>query len=206
MNDSNRDLEQIVPEYNSKLHVVKKLFFDRIKYAIELAEIKDKHKILDLGCGNGSLLKEIRKINRNCELEGIDVNQNVVSLKIENCKFKAQDITMERLTASYDVIFALDVLEHIEDVSRIVKELKESLKEAGELIVSGPTENWFYKLSRFLLKGTFSEKTGPGAGKHHYDIKEIDEIIIENGFTKGNSVRLPRILPLKLFVVTKYRS
>ena len=205
MNNSNQNLEQIVPEYNSKILLVKKLFFDRIKYAIELAEIEDGLKVLDLGCGNGSLLKEIRKVNRNCELEGIDINNNVVNLKIENCCVRVQDITKQQLKNTYDVIFALDVLEHIEDASRILRELKENLNNAGKLIVSGPTENWFYKLSRFVLKGTFSEKTGPGAGKHHYDIEEIDKIILENGFTIKNRVKLPKYSPMKLFIVTEYR-
>ncbi|MCA1907685.1 MAG: class I SAM-dependent methyltransferase [Magnetospirillum sp.] len=52
--------------------------------------------------------------------------------------------------ASYDVVMALDSLEHNDDVPAIVAQLFKSLKPGGTMILSGPTENWLYRLGRRL--------------------------------------------------------
>ena len=50
--------------------------------------------------------------------------------------------------ARYAAVFALDSLEHNEDVASIVDLLIASLRDDGVLIISGPTENFLYKAGR----------------------------------------------------------
>jgi hypothetical protein len=52
--------------------------------------------------------------------------------------------------AHYAAVFALDSLEHNQDVPPILDRLVASLTPGGVLILSGPTENWLYRLGRRL--------------------------------------------------------
>jgi 2-polyprenyl-3-methyl-5-hydroxy-6-metoxy-1,4-benzoquinol methylase len=57
---------------------------------------------------------------------------------------------------SYDLVIALDVLEHVKDLSRTLNELLALLKQGGQLIVSGPTENILYRLGRKVAGPEYS--------------------------------------------------
>jgi 2-polyprenyl-3-methyl-5-hydroxy-6-metoxy-1,4-benzoquinol methylase len=77
----------------------------------------------------------------------------------------------------FDVVTCLDVLEHFEKVEDILTSIKKTIKDKGNLIVSGPVESFWYKLGRLITKGSFSQETGPGAGKHYYNIIQLNKII-----------------------------
>jgi ubiquinone/menaquinone biosynthesis C-methylase UbiE len=63
----------------------------------------------------------------------------------------AAQTTLEALpAASFDIITALDVLEHVDNLSATLNGLVRLLKPGGQLIVSGPSENFFYKVGRKL--------------------------------------------------------
>jgi 2-polyprenyl-3-methyl-5-hydroxy-6-metoxy-1,4-benzoquinol methylase len=57
---------------------------------------------------------------------------------------------------SFDLIIALDVLEHVKDLPRTLNELLAILKPGGQLIVSGPTENIVYRMGRKVAGPEYS--------------------------------------------------
>jgi 2-polyprenyl-3-methyl-5-hydroxy-6-metoxy-1,4-benzoquinol methylase len=57
---------------------------------------------------------------------------------------------------SFDLINALDVLEHVDDLPRTLSELLNLLKPGGRLVVSGPTENILYQMGRKLAGPEYS--------------------------------------------------
>jgi len=198
-------LAEIVPEYNSSFSLVKNLFWNRINCSISLGKIDDNKIILDIGCGIGYLLQAIRRENEKCELNGIDFNVNVKSLSIQKCKIKIEDASKLSFEDNYfDIVYALDVLEHINEVETAIKEIQRVLKPKGKLIITGPTESTFYKFCRFLIKGTFSEEKGPGTGIHFHTIYTLDKKILTCNFLKENEVNLPKYFPFVLIKVIKY--
>jgi len=200
-------LKEIVSEYDNSLFFVRNYFFDRIKYSIEFAEIKDSDNILDAGCGIGYLLREIRKKNERCKLTGIDFNINVRNIKIPDCDIRISDVNnLQFKNNSFDIVIALDLLEHIKNVNIAIKEIKRVLKPGAKFIITGPTESLFYKICRFLLKGTFSEKKGPGSGIHHHNIFSLDKKIIRNNFQRRRSLNLPRFFSFALVKVIEYQN
>jgi len=74
-------LEEIVPEYHSKNVFVRSLFLKRLKIAIQLArsELNSNNnlKVIDLGCGEGVLLKLLEKEFKDIRTIGIDVKTDV---------------------------------------------------------------------------------------------------------------------------------
>jgi len=206
-NEKTIKLNKIVPEYNSSFFLVRNLFWDRIKYSILLGKIDYNKKILDIGCGAGHLINEIRKKNKKCEITGIDFNINVNKLSLEKCIIKIEDITkLSSKDNSFDIVYALDTLEHIKDIKIAIKQIKRVLKPNGKLIISGPTESFFYKLSRFLIKGTFSEKKGPGTGVHYHTIDSLNKELIKHNFFMETKINLPKYFPLIIEKVIKYNN
>ena len=57
---------------------------------------------------------------------------------------------------SFDIINALDVLEHVDGLHRTLSELLSLLKPGGQLVVSGPTENTLYQIGRKLAGPEYS--------------------------------------------------
>lgn len=192
-------LENIVPEYRSRFFLVRKLFAKKLEKCIKLAEdsINKREKILDIGCGEGILEKELRKKTDNGTIYGVDFNVNTKKLnklKLKNCRFMIGDATKLKFRSNhFDIVFAIDILEHIKNAEKAVKEIKRVLKNNGILVLSGPTESIFQKLARVLLKGV----KGPGAGVHYYNVYSLKKIIEKNDFRKIKSASLPFIRIIK---------
>ena len=68
---------------------------------------------------------------------------------------------------SFDLILALDVLEHVDDLSTTLSDLCTMLVPGGMIVISGPTENALYKLGRWIAGAVYS-------GDYHE--RGIDEI------------------------------
>lgn len=102
-------------------------------------EIKErKLKILDVGCGTGALMKELRPYG---EVYGLDFSERA----IEFCKERGEtNLTLGSLDKLpfpdnyFDIVLSLDVLEHIEDDVRAISEIKRVLRTGGFSIVFVP--------------------------------------------------------------------
>ena len=82
--------------------------------------------ILDVGCGQGSLLAELRSEFPTCALNGIDVSASALDLarqKVPTARFWDMDITRETLTEQFDLVICSEVLEHVPDDVAILKNL-----------------------------------------------------------------------------------
>ena len=87
---------------------------------------KKKIRILDVGCGNGSILKEVaaygRKKGMEMELTGIDANENAIGIARKNCsnfpeiRFESLDVFSEEFkTLRVDIILCTLTLHHFKD-------------------------------------------------------------------------------------------
>ncbi|MCK5684483.1 class I SAM-dependent methyltransferase [bacterium] len=203
------DLESIIPEYNSKNPVVTWLFNKRLHIALKYLKNITPSTHLDIGCGNGKFIETIQQSDLNIKsLSAMDTNQNVVALNdnFQNCNFFQSDILNSKIESNeFDSVSCLDVLEHIKEIDKALEEIKRILKPNGYLIVSGPVESIFYKSLRYLIKGTYSEETGPGAGTHYYNIMQLNNIILKNGFEKIRIHKTPLFKPFDLFHIVLYR-
>ncbi len=108
----------------------------RIQKILSLVKDYSPKSVLDVGCGNGYLLKEIRKTNKSSRLVGIDVYKT----KIKGVEIKTGDIT-KRLNFepnSFDCIVLGEVIEHVPDPDFLLAEIRRVLAKGGILIVSTP--------------------------------------------------------------------
>lgn len=103
-----------------------KITIDGIKILLKNAIFDSPLRIIDVGCGNGSLLKEVAEFGHRrgikMELTGIDLNPNSVEIARENTadypeiKFEALDVFSEAFSGKkVDIILCTLTLHHFKD-------------------------------------------------------------------------------------------
>lgn len=100
-----------------------------------------KKKILDFGAGSGTYadLLGVKGIRVDC-LEPDETLQKLLAKK----GYKVLPDSNSLKPNSYDVIYALNVLEHIEDDKKIIQELSSALKKGGTLVIYVPAFQALY--------------------------------------------------------------
>jgi 2-polyprenyl-3-methyl-5-hydroxy-6-metoxy-1,4-benzoquinol methylase len=117
---------------------------------------KDKSsKIIDLGCGNGSVVWWLQQSGFT-DAEGIDISveQVEVAQKLGVKNIKQADIKqlLRDKKDFYDVVFGRDVIEHFgkEDIVEILSLCCDSLKKNGVIIIQAPNaESLFFGRIRY---------------------------------------------------------
>lgn len=203
-------LVAIVPEYYSKNPLVQWLFNKRLKVAKAYLEQTKVDNFIDIGCGDGSFIKLAKERNTTLkEIWGVDLNPAVVRLgeQIADVHFEVQNLMQMTIpNERFSAIVSLDTLEHIEQIGIAVGEFKRILKPGGYVITSEPVESRLYKTLRFILKGTYSQESGPGAGVHYHNARGVDKAIQAGGFKRIAQIKLPVPMPFDLFHITLYQK
>jgi len=91
----------------------------------------------------------------------------------------------------FDIITALDVLEHVPDLDETIVRLGNLLKPGGKLVVCGPTENAFYRLGRRLA--------GFSGAYHLRNIEDIRQSVHKQFSTVNLGTIYPWLPLFKLF-------
>jgi 2-polyprenyl-3-methyl-5-hydroxy-6-metoxy-1,4-benzoquinol methylase len=103
-----------------------KLTIDGIKILLENKTKNETIKIVDLGCGNGDMLRKVAEFGKKnsfqFELLGIDANQatidyaNELSVNYPEITYKKEDVLSNEFeTESYDIALCTLFLHHFED-------------------------------------------------------------------------------------------
>jgi len=173
--------EVSIPLYNHKNFLVKKLFLDRFFAAYKMADFKNK-VVLDYGCGSGLFLQSLSSEIKNGI--GLDLNISVAKKIVDSSKINVVEITEQTNIEKFsnvDIITSFDVLEHVNDLEKIAKSFYNILNDNGILVVSGPTENLFYKIARQVAKIMINGNL-KGGEEHVTNIINIRNEIEKNGF------------------------
>lgn len=155
--------EAAFPAYSHRNPVINWLFWQRLRKVMEHIQRPAMYeRILDFGCGSGVMLPFLSY--RSEQVTAMDVDliplervQAHIPLALNIEVKDASKIGISDLPAnSFDLIIALDVLEHVKDLPRTLNELLALLKQNGQLIVSGPTENILYQIGRKIAGPEYS--------------------------------------------------
>ncbi|MBA7489520.1 methyltransferase [subsurface metagenome] len=106
---------------------------------------KNKLRILDAGCGDGVNLAILTKI-LNVEVYGVDYNPLRVKRAKKNfptAKIIQDDLTNLKIDKTFDIILCSQVLEHIREDNKVLKDLYDLLEPTGILVLGTPNEGCF---------------------------------------------------------------
>ena len=185
--ESGRLDEAAFPAYSHRNPVINWLFWQRLRKVMEHIQRPTLYEsILDFGCGSGVMLPYLSQISSQITALDVDllplesVQVYIPLAKNVEVKDASKNNISELPANSFDLIIALDVLEHVKDLPRTLNELLALLKQGGQLIVSGPTENILYRIGRKVAGPEYS-------GVYHQ--RGIAEI-------KNELTRIARIEPI----------
>lgn len=134
------------PDFDSLFEAEEKHFWFRyrnhlIGKTVEgLIGNQKKPRILELGCGNGNVLREIEKRLPNSTLVGSELFEEGLSKAKGRvrCELRQADIYNLPDWQAFDLIGLFDVLEHLPHDVAALKEIKKSLKPGGKLVITVP--------------------------------------------------------------------
>ena len=137
--------------------------------------------ILDAGSGFGQYSYYCAKRYPEANVLGLEINADHVAdgnrfvkkSGMERLRFQEADITTIRFKDRFDLILAIDVLEHIEHDGDLLKRFFRALKPRGSLIVSTPT---VYR--KHLKDGKFVDEHF----REGYSDEEVRQKFGETGF------------------------
>ena len=151
------------PAYSHPNPVINWLFWQRLRTAMKYIETHAPYeKVLDFGCGSGVMLSFLaqhspRVTAMDIDLVPLDRVKKYIPLAGNIQVLDANHVSLSQLTPkSFDLINALDVLEHVDDLPGTLSELLGLLRPGGRLVVSGPTENILYQIGRRLAGPEYS--------------------------------------------------
>ncbi|MEI8061220.1 MAG: class I SAM-dependent methyltransferase [Candidatus Berkelbacteria bacterium] len=130
--------------------------------------------ICDVGCGTGGVLLELKKSLKNTrELLGVDISREAIDIakKRESAKLKFQVGQFPQ--KKYDLIMAIDVVEHLENYANLFRKLKTN---SNLVILHIPVDVSIYS----FFRKTFYSRSINSVGHLHFFTKESLLSIIEH--------------------------
>jgi len=150
-----------------------KYFFPENKFKNQLlhsAEIKPEDKILDFGCGTGTLLILAKTKFPKIKVTGIDIDEKILEIAGKKIKRKKLDIELKKYDGdklplkinSFDKVISSLVFHHLNREQKInaLKEIYRILKKDGLVVIGdfGKPQNKFVWLIAKIL--SWIEPTG----------------------------------------------
>ena len=136
--------------------------------------------VLDAGCGSGDYSFYLAKKYPNAIIDACDfdedkinINKNILNeTETTNINFLKLNLIELSEHKKYDMIFSIDVLEHIEDDSTVIKNFYNSLKMGEFLIIHTPQ-----KKQRHILKNYAWKEKCPDHVREGYDPNEMSQLL-----------------------------
>jgi SAM-dependent methyltransferase len=127
--------------------------------------------VLDVGCGAGNMIHHLARYGR---VRGIEVDPRPVKI----AQSRGYDVRLGDATqtipfpdASFDLVTALDVIEHVDADENILREAHRVLRPNGALLITTPAFQWLWSYNDEL-----------NAHKRRYTAKELRAKMEHAGF------------------------
>ena len=142
-----------LPEIDNQNWHLGKWWFNGLEYLGVLTYVKNiinnlnPKNVLDFGCGDGRLILEMKK-NGIQKITGIDISEQALNYAKAFNQSSNKNVNLvsdfnEIKNVKFDLIVAMEVLEHIEEkqLPKIIHSLAEILEDEGKFLITVPTLN-----------------------------------------------------------------
>lgn len=202
---------------------------NRFGKSLNMINIADGHRVLDVGCNFGHL--SILLYERGFDVTAIDVldyqieiaNDLKRHLRIdsERLRFRCMDLLESDLEPqSFDHVVFLETIEHVENPVAFLREIRRVLRPGGYLVVSTPNAlNTYYLMKQFypnyskLFKLIENEPGQSGTHLEHifaWDIFTFYRLLQRSGFKYvhhefvGLEVPLVLTIPFRIPLLSRF--
>lgn len=115
---------------------------NKVEYILDLVEIQEGHRILDVGTGTGILIPSlVQRVNQLGEVVAVDVAEKMIEIAREknhfsNVIFECRDaLEYKPDESSYDHIICYSMFPHFKNQEQAIVKLSKKLKTNGKLII-----------------------------------------------------------------------
>ena len=146
------------------------------------------YRVLEVGCGNGNVLRFLEQVCRLGGVMGMDLFIEGLRFARDrvNCALVQGDINAPPFEMPFNLLCCFDVLEHLPDDVRVLKDLHSMLAENGVLLLTVP--------AHMSLWSYFDEAS------HHcrrYGLEELETKLVAAGYqVEYTTYFMVGILPL----------
>ena len=142
---------------------------------------EDNVVVLDVACGNGTLLGELSK-KANIQANGIDISENMIhaaKMRYPNMNFEVKPCCpLEWSNESIDIITICCAFHHFDNPQGFVNECKRVLKKNGTVYIAEPN---FGAILRFFANKFWFPFSKSGDVRV-YSPKELERFFFNSGF------------------------
>jgi SAM-dependent methyltransferase len=138
----------------------------------------DIERIIDAGCGDGTLTAALAERYPDIEVHGVDP----IAEDIEAAEEKIADLDNATVEEAYldpevheaDLVYAINMIQDTPDPAEVIAEIHETVGEGGEAIVTAPTT------------GTENLFVDPAYNYDHAEVTEYDDHLVNDlGHVRG---------------------
>jgi len=185
-----QNIPYVPPGYYDKS--ISKNLFQRFWHGRRFSEVSEmveitKGDILDVGSCDGKFSNVVSIATKCRSLVGVDAVQDCVDYA--NNKYKNTNKTFIYANAqklpfsdnSFDAVFLLEVLEHVENPVKTMNEIRRVLKSNHNLYIMVPLETLLFK-GIWSIWTLFKGKVWKDAHIQHFKYNSIREFLLNNNF------------------------
>lgn len=182
------------------------IFWQRLAVGLKVLQARASREsdVLDFGGGSGAFLPSLAAAFERVSVldrDLADARRITAHYRLGNVELHEEDATLAHHPHQYDVVMAMDVLEHFLDPQVPRRFIDAHLKPGGLLLVSLPTENLLYRLGRLVVR-----KQKPA--DHYHPAHALIRYYREAGYALLAHRYVPRLLgfALPLFSIALFRA
>lgn len=138
---------------------IKRNYFQKYWHWRRFAEIQKVVKPvegawLDVGCHSGTFTEKILAKIGSKKLYGIDVSPSAIKKISKRFPFGKFEVAnahhLPYKDNTFEAVFCLEMLEHVDDPVQVLSEVKRVLKKNGYVVALVPTDNFLFRLVWFI--------------------------------------------------------
>jgi len=157
----------------------------KIKEILKFIKPNKNMSLLDVGCGNGFFTEPFSKIFNT---KGVDFSQKMLSMNpVKGCEVQDANNLKEK-DSSFDIVFCSNLLHHLENPERAIKEMKRVSRKY--VILSEPNRN-----NPLMFLFSILKKEESGALK--FSLAYLKELCDSNNLKIIHSRTLGAVVPNK---------
>lgn len=164
----------------------RQLIFKKLLNYVPMDKVRT---IMDLGCGQGEFSFMLADAHKDAVIDAVDLDTHAINkiqktidhFRIEN--LRAYNVPIEKVEKKdyYDLIFSVDVFEHIKVENMPFNECYRKLKKGGYLIIKMPN-----KVHQTILPNSWFEEFNEWQEDEHigqvYDLPDLTKRFEDEGF------------------------
>ncbi len=133
----------------------------------------EKGKVLDIGAGTGKILSELKM--KGWSVTGIDGEKEAIKWSKKR-GIKIQQVDIEKRLKlnekSFNLVLALDVIEHLGKDKKMLREINKILKPKGVVVITVPAYQWLFNYWDEMLEH-----------KRRYTVQSFKKVVDLDQFT-----------------------